>query len=267
MNNTLRGKKDLDQVSVPLLGEIPLVKRHRKWYKFWKKPHRMHTAVVQPGNRNVINEAFRVMRTNLEFESNNTGNVVMFTSFNTGSGKSFLCINTALSLAIKEKKVLMIDCDFRRASLSKWAKNPNMGLATYLNGKIDTAEEVLVESVAGYIGLDVLPVGGIPPNPTELIGNGMLGELIKRKRQEYDYILIDCPPIDIVADTQIVEEYVDKTLFVVRAGLLERSMLDQLSYIYDENRFKNMSLILNGTSMDNGKYSYRYGFHNGYYNA
>lgn len=227
----------------------------------------MHTAVVQPGNRNVINEAFRVMRTNLEFESNNTGNVVMFTSFNTGSGKSFLCINTALSLAIKEKKVLMIDCDFRRASLSKWAKNPNMGLATYLNGKIDTAEEVLVESVAGYIGLDVLPVGGIPPNPTELIGNGMLGELIKRKRQEYDYILIDCPPIDIVADTQIVEEYVDKTLFVVRAGLLERSMLDQLSYIYDENRFKNMSLILNGTSMDNGKYSYRYGFHNGYYNA
>lgn len=267
MNNTIRGKRDLDQVSVPLLGEIPLVQRPRKWYTFWKKPHRMHTAVVQPGNRNAINEAFRVMRTNLEFESNKTGNVLMFTSFNSGSGKSFLCINTALSLAIKEKRVLMIDCDMRRGSLSRWAKNPNMGLSTYLNKKIDTIEEVLVESVGGYIGLDVIPVGGIPPNPTELIGNGMLGEIIERKRKEYDYILIDCPPVDIVADTQIVEEYVDRTLFVVRAGLLERSMLDELSCMYDENRFKNMSLILNGTTMDNGKYSYRYGYHSEYNKA
>lgn len=267
MNTTLRGKKDLEQVPVPLLGEIPLVQRSRKWWKFWKKPRRIHKAVVQPGNRNAVNEAFRVMRTNLEFLSKETSNVVMFTSFNSGSGKSFMCINTALSLAIKDKTVLMIDGDMRHASLSKWVKNPNIGLSAYLGGHIDNIDEMLVKSVGGYIGLDVLPVGGLPPNPTELIGNGRLEHFVEQMKGKYDYIFIDCPPIDIVADTQIIEEFVDRTMFVVRAGLLERSMIDQLTYLYEERRFKHMSLILNGTSMEEGKYGYRYGYHSNYYNS
>ena len=264
-DNTLRGKKDLELVPIPLLGEIPLVQRQRKWWCFWKKPRRIHTAVVQPGNRNAVNEAFRVMRTNLEFMASKRSQVVMLTSFNAGSGKSFICVNTALSLAIKNKKVLMIDCDMRHASLSKWAKNPTTGLSACLNGKVKDVEEVLVKSVGGYVGLDVLAVGGIPPNPTELIGNGLLPQIVENMRNKYDYILLDCPPIDIVADAQIIESFVDRTLFVVRAGLLERSMLDELTNIYDEKRFKNMSLILNGTSMEKGKFSYRYGYHSDYY--
>ena len=267
-NNTVRGKKDLEQVPIPLIGEIPFVQRQRKkWWCVWKKPRRIHTAVVQPGNRNAINEAFRVMRTNLEFLSGNGSQVMMLTSFNEGSGKSFLCVNIALSLAIKDKRVLMIDCDMRHTSLSKWAKNPNTGLSAYLNGKAKNLEELLVKSVGGYIGLDVLAVGGIPPNPTELIGNGLLEKVIETARKSYDYVLIDCPPIDIVADAQIIETYVDRTLFVVRAGLLERSMLDYLTNMYNEKRFKNMSLILNGTSMEKGKFAYRYGYHDGYYGS
>ena len=161
----------------------------------------------------------------------------------------------------------MIDCDMRHTSLSKWAKNPNTGLSAYLNGKAKNLEELLVKSVGGYIGLDVLAVGGIPPNPTELIGNGLLEKVIETARKSYDYVLIDCPPIDIVADAQIIETYVDRTLFVVRAGLLERSMLDYLTNMYNEKRFKNMSLILNGTSMEKGKFAYRYGYHDGYYGS
>ncbi|MBR5373971.1 MAG: polysaccharide biosynthesis tyrosine autokinase [Paludibacteraceae bacterium] len=264
-NNTVRGRKDLEQIPVPLMGEIPLVVRPRKWWCFWKKPRRIHTAVVQPGNRNAVNEAFRVMRTNLEFLANDKCQAIMLTSFNAGSGKSFICVNTALSLAVKDKKVLMIDCDMRHASLSKWAKNPTRGLSAYLSGREKNLDELLVKSVSGYVGLDVLPVGGIPPNPTELIGNGILQEIIQEMRGKYDYILIDCPPIDIVADTQIIETCIDRTLFIVRAGLLERSMLDELTNIYNEQRFKNMSLILNGTSMEKGKFSYRYGYHSDYY--
>ncbi len=264
-NNTVRGRKDLEQVPVPLVGEIPLVQRPRKWWRFWKKPHRIHTAVVQPGNRNAVNEAFRVMRTNLEFLTNMGSKVMMITSFNAGSGKSFICVNIALSLAVKDKRVLLLDCDMRHASLSKWAKNPTTGLSAYLNGKVKDLNEILVQSAGGYVGLDILPVGGIPPNPTELISNGVLSEVIEKMKPKYDYILIDCPPIDIVADTQIVEKYVDRTLFVVRAGLLERSMLDELTAMYNEQRFKNMSLILNGTSMEKGKFAYRYGYHSDYY--
>jgi len=166
-------------------------------------------------------------------------------------------------LAIKEKKVLVIDGDMRHASLSKWANSPNIGLSTFLSGKVNTIEEVMVKSVDGNVGLDMIPVGAIPPNPSELIGNGLLGEAIERLKQEYDYVFIDCPPIDVVADAQIVENYSDRTLFVVRTGLLERSMLEDLTALYNENRFKNMTLILNGTPMEKGKYSYR----NGYYNS
>lgn len=266
MDTTVRGKKDLDQVPIPLLGEIPLVSRYKKWWKFWSKGKRIHTAVVQPGNRNAVNEAFRVLRTNLEFLSKEKCNVMMLTSFNKGSGKSFMSVNIALSLAIKEKKVLLIDADMRHGSLSRWVKNPNLGLSAYLNG-MGEIDDLLVKSVGGNIGMDVLPIGGMPPNPAELIGNGKFQGLIEDMRSKYDYIFIDCPPIDIVAETQIVANYVDRTLFVIRAGLLERNMLDQLTAIYSEKRFKNLSLILNGSSMDKGKYSYRYGYHSDYYNG
>lgn len=263
LNTTLRGKKDLEHVPVPLLGEIPLSKQPKKWWQFWRKEQKVQDAVVEHGNRNAINEAFRILRTNLEFMVKKDSNVLLFTSYNAGSGKSFLCVNTALSLAIKEKKVLVIDGDMRHASLSKWANSPNIGLSTFLSGKVNNIEEVMVKSVDGNVGLDMIPVGAIPPNPSELIGNGMLQEAIGKLKSQYDYVFIDCPPIDIVADAQIVENYADRTLFVVRTGLLERSMLDDLTALYNENRFKNMTLILNGTPMEKGKYSYR----NGYYNS
>ena len=115
-----------------------------------------------------------------------------------------------------------------------------------------------------YPNLHIIPVGTIPPNPTELLEDGSLATLMQDLRDEYDYIFIDCPPIDIVADTQIIEQYADRTLFVVRAGLLDRSLLPELESIYQEKRFNNLSVILNGTESTGGRYGYRYGYHNGY---
>lgn len=88
--------------------------------------------------------------------------------------------------------------------------------------------------------------------------------MIDTVREQYDYVLIDCPPIEIVADTQIIEKLADRTIFVVRVGLLERSMLAELEKIYGEKKYKNMSLILNGTEGNGGRYGYRYGYHYGY---
>ena len=99
----------------------------------------------------------------------------------------------------------------------------------------------------------MIPVGTVPPNPTELLENGKFAGLLAQLRTRYDYIFVDCPPIDIVADTQIIEKATDRTLFVVRAGLLERSMLSELENIYREKRFKNLAMILNGTERTHGR--------------
>lgn len=264
MNTRVRGRKDLESVTVSFIGEIPLFTRKKKRI-FGKKPQEVKAIVVKEGNRDIINEAFRVLRTNLEFMTgkDKTSNVIIVTSFNPGSGKSFLTMNIAVSFAIKEKKVLVIDGDLRHGSASSYIDSPARGLSDYLGGSIDNLNEIIV-SDPKQKSMDILPVGTIPPNPTELLFDERLKQVIDTVRGQYDYVLIDCPPIELVADTQIIEKLADRTIFVVRAGLLERSMLAELEKIYEEKKYKNMSLILNGTEGSGGRYGYRYGYHYGY---
>ena len=187
----------------------------------------------------------------------------VLTSFNPGSGKSFLSMNIAMSFAIKKKRILVIDGDLRHGSVSAYVGSPSKGMSDYLANRIDNPEEAIVH-YGKYDNLHVFPIGTVPPNPTELWEEGRLATLVEALRPEYDYIFIDCPPIDIVADTQIIEKWADCTLFVVRSGLLDRSMLPELENIYTGKRFKNLSMILNGTESTGSRYSYRYGYHYGY---
>ena len=296
LNTTIRGRKDLEKLTMPFVGEIPLsisaeeekkkLKEKRRLLRISKRkgvePEQEKgfggVIVVEHGNRNAINEAFRVLRTNLEFMTKgNTSNVIMLTSFNPGSGKSFIAMNTAITLAIKNKKVLVIDGDLRHASLSAYIFSPKRGIANFLGGQEKDVHDVIVKS-EDYPTLSYLPVGTIPPNPTELLETELFGETINTLRNEYDYVIIDCPPIDIVADPQIISTYVDRTIFVVRAGLLERSMLPELEKLHTSHQFNNLCLILNGSTGSDGRYgysrygySYKYGYghygygHNSYY--
>ena len=107
MNTRVRGRKDLENLTIPFIGEIPLFTRKKKGgIGIGKKPQEVKAVIVKEGNRDIINEAFRVLRTNLEFMTgkDKTSNVIIMTSFNPGSGKSFLTMNIAVSLAIKGKK-------------------------------------------------------------------------------------------------------------------------------------------------------------------
>ena len=264
MNTRVRGRKDLENLTIPFIGEIPLFTRKKKGI-LGKKPQEVKAVVVKEGNRDIINEAFRVLRTNLEFMTgkDKTSNVIIMTSFNPGSGKSFLTMNIAMSLAIKGKKVLVIDGDLRHASASSYIDSPDKGLSDYLGGRIDNLDEIIVPDPK-HKSMDILPVGTIPPNPTELLFDERLKQTIDTVREQYDYVLIDCPPVELVADTQIIEKLADRTIFVVRAGLLERSMLSELEKNYDEKKYKNMSLILNGTEGSGGRYGYCYGYRYGY---
>lgn len=276
MNTTVRGRKDLKNVTVPFLGEIPysISRKNRPTLKqrieFWKKPKEVRQIVVKAGKRDIVNEAFRVLRTNFEFTigTHPEQNVIILTSFNPGSGKSHLCGNIAMSLAIKKKKVLLIDGDLRHGSSSMLVGSPGEGLSDYLNGRIQDVHDIICKGEENGLvkDFDVLPIGTIPPNPTELLFTPLLEQMIQQVRQEYDYVFIDCPPVEIVADTQIIEKFADRTIFVVRSGLMERSMLPDIEQLYREKKFKNMSLILNGTKAQGGRYGhyYKYGYHYGY---
>lgn len=266
MNTKVRGRKDLENLSIPFIGEIPqhtAKKRHLGWGR--KKQQGIKTIVVKEGSRNIINEAFRVLRSNLDFMAGKDSrrNVFILTSFDPGSGKSFLTMNIAMSFAIKGKKILVIDGDLRHGSISSYVDSPATGLSDYLGNRVDNWRDIIITD-PNYDNMHILPIGTIPPNPTELLEDGKLAVLLEALRSEYDYIFIDCPPIDIVADAQIIEKLADRTIFVVRSGLQDRGMLSELENIYQEKRFKNLCLILNGTESAGGRYSYRYSYRYGY---
>lgn len=264
MDTTVRGRKDLEKLATPFAGEIPLDTGGKRKRLFGRQGGEERRIVVREGCRNVLNEAFRVLRTNLEFMSGGQPEVILLTSFNPGSGKTFLTMNLAASLAIKGKHVLVIDGDLRHGSLSDYISSPENGLSDYLAKRTDDLKGIIRPVAAQYASLDMIPAGTIPPNPTELLFGERMRLLVTEMRARYDYVFIDCPPVDIVADTQILEKLTDRTLFVVRAGLLERSMLSQLDKAYREQKFKRLSVILNGTTVEKHRYGYRYGYYYGY---
>ncbi len=267
LNTKVRGRRDLEKLTVPYVGEIPQYETHemkkRSRFRFLQKADTSlgYRLLVKPHSRNIINEAFRVVRTNLEFVMSSTGKentkVLMATSLNPGSGKTLLLANIAASFAVKDKKVLVIDLDLRRSSMGEYVLNPKKGIADYLAGTID---ECPICQVKDYKNMEIIPVGSIPPNPTELLYNERLDTLIKDLREKYDYIFLDCPPIDIVADTTIIAKWADMSIFVIRAELLEREMLPVIQGYYDDKKFKNMTVLLNGTTNAHGRYGYHYGY-------
>lgn len=264
MNTVVRGRKDLEHLTIPFVGEIPLSFRKKK--KFSRQPQEKECVVaVKEKSRNVINEAFRVVRTNLEFmqDKESESYVIMLTSANPDSGKTFISFNLAASLGIKGKRVLVIDLDLRKGSLSQYAGSPKKGISDYLAGDVKDIKEIIVRP-SEDARLEIIPVGTIPPNPTELLFSERLNQSIAKLRKEYDYIFIDCPPVEIVADATIISQLVDMTLFIIRAGRLDRSMLPEIERFYTDKKYKNMSLILNGTDGGSGRYGYKYGYKYGY---
>ena len=264
LNTKVRGRKDIEDLTIPFVGEIPQYDRKKRKKK--KGDGQASKIVVKPESRNVINEAFRVVRTNMEFMTgaDHVNKVIMVTSANPGSGKTFLTMNIATSFAIKEKKVIAIDLDMRRASLSEFINKPKLGISDYLNGRVADWHAVKYD-LENYSNIEMIPVGTIPPNPAELLFSDRLQKLLDELREQYDLIFLDCPPVEIVADASVIAKYADMTLFVIRAGLMEREMLPVIEGYYKDQKFRNMSVLLNGTTAAGSRYGYhRYGYHYGY---
>lgn len=267
-DNTVKSKSDLGTIPIPFLGEVPSSARRnhlgyiRKAARFDNKNCKI---IVRAGKRDMMNEAFRVLRTNFDIiveKKPDTAFVSMLTSFHPDAGKTFIIQNLAACIALKNVRVLIIDLDLRKATVSKALGAADTGIATYLNGKAEDLNSLILKISPG---LHLLPVGNIPPNPTELLLSERFEEMMKKLMSNYDYIFTDCPPIDIVADAAIVTKFVDMTIFTVRAGMLDKRMIPALNDLYESGRFTRMAVVLNGVDMESrgyGSYGYRYGYGN-----
>ena len=269
LDTSIKNKSDLGNLSVPFLAELPKYVRPEDRFKKFKRKtadQNMNRIIVQHGSRDMMNEAFRVLRTNVDLMIGKKQNshVLMFTSFTPGAGKTFSVMNLAAGMALKGSKVLLIDLDLRKASLSKALDIVHSGVAAYLNGKTEDYRSYIDEIENN---LHILPVGTLPPNPTELLLTEKFKEMIAQMRGEYDYIFLDCPPIDIVADASIITEVADMTIFVMRAGQISKDVLPNIESLYASSKYNHMTLILNSVDIKYKKYGYgksSYGYGYGY---
>lgn len=259
-NTKVRGKKDLSSLSAPYAGDIPLhvSKKRQRFGKTSKEP--VYEVVVKEKQRDIINEAFRVIRTNVEFilGFDARHQVVMLTSLTPGSGKTFISANLSTAFAIRDKKVILIDLDLRKGSLSKYVGSPKKGISNYLSGQISDYNSLIIPM--GKV--DVLPCGSLPPNPAELLFTPRFKEMIAKIKEEYDYIFLDCPPVEVVADSSIISPYADLTLFVIRIGNMERDNLQEVEEWYHDGKYGRLAILLNGIDQPSSRYGYhKYGYH------
>ncbi len=257
MNTTVRSRRDLDDVlSIPYLGDIP------------KYDGRTDSGiVVREDSRDALSESFRMIRANLGFMSvDKTIQVIMFTSSIPHSGKTFVSSNLAMTLAASGKRVLIIDFDLRRRTLSKTMghRNDRRGLTSYLMNKITSVDDIVTHSEIDE-NLDFIFAGPQPPNPAEMLMSQRVDSLIAELRKSYDYIILDSVPAMAVADAMIIDRLTDLTVYVIRQGNLDRRHLPDIEQLYREKKFHNMSIVLNDVTGGKHSYGYGYGYGYGYY--
>lgn len=256
MDTRVHGRKDIEGViSVPYLGEIPLDKEAMK-------DHRKKVMAVKGQGDDIVSEAFRILRTNMAFLSkkDKPAQVITFTSFNIGAGKTFIARNLSMSLAYLKKRVVMVDLDIRKGTLSRHFGHYHVGVTNYLSDNMVKVDDIIQHQE----GFDLIPAGILAPNPAELLMDNRLDELMNELRTRYDYIIADNVPVGLIADATIANRIADLTIFVVRAGKLDRRQLPDIEKLYQEKKLKNMALVLNGANPERHGYGYSYGYGYGY---
>lgn len=256
MDTRVHGRKDIEGVtSVPYLGEIPLDKEAMK-------DHQKKVMAVKEQGDDIVSEAFRILRTNMAFLSkkDKPAQVITFTSFNIGAGKTFIARNLSMSLAYLKKRVVMVDLDIRKGTLSRHFGHYHVGVTNYLSDNTVKVDDIIQHQE----GFDLIPAGILAPNPAELLMDNRLDELINELRARYDYIIADNVPVGLIADATIANRIADLTIFVVRAGKLDRRQLPDIEKLYQEKKLKNMALVLNGANPERHGYGYSYGYGYGY---
>lgn len=249
-NMSVRGRKDIETyTTLSILGEIPR-----------KKGKLSNSGIeVNESTSDQLSEAFLLMRYNLTFMKKDA-KVIMFTSTTPAEGKSFVSRNFAKTLTIGDHNVILVDCDIRRHTQSKVLNSNSVGgLTNYLAGAIDDIDS-LITSVQGETNVHLLPAGPIPPNPTELLMNERMKQLIDRLKEKYDYVILDSVPAHMMADAAVVSRLSDLTAYVIRDNGIDRRFLPELERIHQEGRFNNLCVVINDVNNKKSKGYYNYDY-------
>ncbi|OJY81128.1 MAG: hypothetical protein BGP14_07895 [Sphingobacteriales bacterium 44-15] len=252
LNRNVMYRSEIEKYTrVPILGEVAFDQSN--------KP-----LVIAEGKRSFIAEQFRQLRTSLGYLGiNSRKKKILLTSSVSGEGKSFITANLGVSLALIGKKVVIVELDLRKPKLSDaFNISRTKGISNYFIGDME-AEEIIKSTETSNLFL--IPSGPIPPNPSELILNGRMAELLTYLESHFDYIIIDTAPVNPVTDAYIISPMCDATLFVMRHGYTPRFYLQKLDEQNRVRELKNMAIIFNGVKNKGyGNYGYGYGYGYGY---
>ena len=261
LDTKIHSRHDVEENSkIPVVGEIPRKQNNQK----------NDEIIITEDSVDRVSEALRIVRANLDFiaeKKDDIGIVMQFTSTRPGEGKSFIALNLALTYAYVNKKVAVVDLDLRKGRFSEYANaETNIGVSSFLSGKTTNVDDIIVKGSI-HENLDIVPMGAIPPNPTGLLMNKHLEELVAALRERYDYIILDTVPFGLIADASIINRYVDFTVYVVRDGFIDKKFLFDLEKASEEKKLKNLSILINDIKIDKKNYGYGgYGYGYGYGN-
>ncbi|AYA36873.1 polysaccharide biosynthesis tyrosine autokinase [Hymenobacter oligotrophus] len=244
-NRRIQSKEDLSRITdIPMLGVVAHGNKS-------ERQEMLHNP------KGPIAESFRSIRVNLQYLSAGLDKkVIGVTSSVPGEGKSFCAVNLAAELAHSGRRVVLVETDLRRPTVANYFNyDPQApGLAAYLANLHPLGDCLRASSVPN---LDVLMCGDIPPNPMELLESARMASLMEQLREEYDYVLLDTPPVGYVSEYFVLLRHLDANIYVVRQNYTDPSYISQINELYDEGKIKHVYIIINDMHF-NKTYEYRY---------
>ncbi|NII84046.1 MULTISPECIES: GumC family protein [unclassified Pedobacter] len=246
-NTTVTTKDEIGGFTqVPVIGEI----NHNE---------SDDNLIVANQGRSAISEQFRALRTNLSFYlKNNNEKVILLTSSMSGEGKSFTAINLGNILALAGKKVLLMEFDLRKPGLSaKLGIDNSVGFSNYtISPEIKVTD--IVKPLTINKNMFIISSGPLPPNPAETLLSEHTPGLIEELKAQFDYIIMDAPPIGIITDAQLLSVYADVTLYLVRQKVTQKDQLNIVEELFTSGKMKNLGIVVN--DIDTKLYGYGYGY-------
>lgn len=258
LNTRINSKDDLENKvdDLKVIAEIPELKKGAN-------------TLIKSNDQTVLAESFRILRTNLNYFSpkidKESGLVIFVTSTTKGEGKTFTGINLANSFASTNKRVLLVGGDLRNPQIHTYIQKDknHLGVSAFLSNPKIQLEELILKNTFQFSNLDVVLSGSIPPNPAELLMNGRMEVLLEQAKSLYDIVIVDTAPTILVTDTLLISKLSDITVYMLRADVTEKRLLNHIKELHQNRKLNNVGLVLNGVKANNG-YGYNYGYGYGY---
>ena len=255
LRSKILGHDDVEKLTqLPIIGDIPTASANGS----------KGNIVIQENKSNLMSEIFRGLRTNLQLAGDDKEKVFIVTSTTTGEGKTFIASNLAMSLALLEKKTIMVGLDIRKPRMAELFSigDRQHGITNILANEECNWEEVKAQIVASGVNhnLDLLTAGPTPANPGELMVRKSLKQTIALLKEHYDYVIIDTAPVGLVADTLQLSKLADRTLFVCRADFSTKSSFTYINKLDEQKKLPNISIVINDIDLSKKKFAYSYGF-------